>query len=265
MSANKTDTNDDNKLETQNIDDDKFEVLNETFTDSDDNNDNNNDDIHKLYDNFDDINLELKNNETNNDSDYEYFIDKDPELSIKYKNEGNILYKQKAYEKAIDKYTLAIINYYDKIDTMTDDQLNNLSIFYSNRALCYIKMSQYNDGINDTTKSLKYNSNNIKSLYRRAQCNESLNNYFDAKTDYELILKLDKNNKHAIDRLKIIEPIVKKEFDRQKDEVIDKLKGFANWGLGKIGLSLNNFEAKQDPNTGSYNIQYNPNPNKKPT
>lgn len=35
-----------------------------------------------------------------------------------------------------------------------------------------------------------------------------------------------------------------------------KLKDLGNMVLGKFGLSLNNFKAEQDPQTGSYSIQF---------
>lgn len=34
------------------------------------------------------------------------------------------------------------------------------------------------------------------------------------------------------------------------------MKGFGNTILGKFGLSLDNFKAEKDPETGSYNIQF---------
>jgi len=38
-----------------------------------------------------------------------------------------------------------------------------------------------------------------------------------------------------------------------------KLKELGNTVLGKFGMSLDNFKAEKDPNTGSYSIQFKQN------
>jgi valyl-tRNA synthetase len=44
--------------------------------------------------------------------------------------------------------------------------------------------------------------------------------------------------------------------------MMEDLKGLGNKFLGLFGMSIDNFEAKQDPATGSYSVQFNPNPTK---
>lgn len=46
------------------------------------------------------------------------------------------------------------------------------------------------------------------------------------------------------------------QFEREKKEMIDKLKTFGNWALGKVGLSIDNFKLEQNPETGAYNISF---------
>jgi hypothetical protein len=44
-----------------------------------------------------------------------------------------------------------------------------------------------------------------------------------------------------------------------QEETLSKLKELGNSLLGNFGLSLDNFNAVQDPNTGSYSISFNQN------
>jgi len=45
-------------------------------------------------------------------------------------------------------------------------------------------------------------------------------------------------------------------LEKLKEETMDKLKDLGNSLLSNFGLSLDNFQAKKDPNTGSYSISF---------
>jgi len=54
----------------------------------------------------------------------------------------------------------------------------------------------------------------------------------------------------------MVEQKSKELFEKEKDEMVGKLKDFGNFLLGKVGLSLDNFKVDQNPDTGSYNISF---------
>lgn len=59
------------------------------------------------------------------------------------KNQGNLLFSDKKYHKAIDKYTESILLVPD-------------AVYYSNRAQCHIKNEDFGLAITDATDAIRY-------------------------------------------------------------------------------------------------------------
>jgi len=81
--------------------------------------------------------------------------------------------------------------------------------------------------------------------------------YGDAATDLKTLLGMTSDagqrRKYAI-QLQDMEKKNAEHMEKQKEEVLGKLKDLGNMFLGNFGMSLDNFQAVQDPVTGSYSI-----------
>ena len=108
----------------------------------------------------------------------------------------------------------------------------------------------------DTTQALKWKAENGKARMRRAKAFEELDKLLEALEDWKEIVAKEPENETARKNVRRLEPIVKVRTEKQKEEMMSKLKDMGNSLLGKFGMSLDNFKAQQDPNTGSYNISF---------
>lgn len=113
------------------------------------------------------------------------------------------------------------------------------------------------------TEALKLDPQYSKAILRRAQANEKMDTYSslsDALEDYRTLAKqpdLDTHTKNECQRAnKRLPPIIKEKMEKEKEEMMGKLKDLGNTLLGKFGLSTDNFQMQQDPSTGSYSVNF---------
>ncbi len=101
----------------------------------------------------------------------------------KMKEEGDTMYKNASFEKAIQQYSKTL----DKID----DKGSEIALkVYSNRAACYKQLSNFDGVISDCTSVLEVRPDDVKSLLRRAQAFEAVERYKMALQDVRTLLAL---------------------------------------------------------------------------
>ena len=180
-----------------------------------------------------------------------------------YKKEGNELYTSGMYEDAIDRYTRALETAplmgknRRKKEGPVDDMVRQRCIYFANRAACHLARENYEDAIEDCGNAIDVDDMYLKAYMRRATAFEHMEEYDRGLRDAGYILEhIDPKNAFALSYMSRITPMAEKRREELKDEMMGKLKDLGNSILGTFGLSLDNFKAEQDPNTGSYSIKF---------
>jgi tetratricopeptide (TPR) repeat protein len=166
------------------------------------------------------------------------------------KEEGNNHFRIKDYDGAISSYTSAI-----KLCPTDDENKETLSVFYGNRAAAYFTVEEYECAVDDCSSSLEINGDYVKVLMRRSQAYEKLTKPEDALIDAKKVLELDPSFPKINATVRRLEVECDERMTKMKDEALGKLKGLGNSILGNFGMSLDNFNMKQDEATGSWNIR----------
>lgn len=99
----------------------------------------------------------------------------------KFKEKGNICVKSLDYKKGAEFYTTAI------------DLFDADPIYYSNRALCYLKLENFDDCVNDCDKAIELKPELSKSYYRRMLAYEALGKNVIALEDCKKVIELEPN------------------------------------------------------------------------
>ncbi|XP_066310484.1 uncharacterized protein [Miscanthus floridulus] len=167
------------------------------------------------------------------------------------KAEGNKLFGAGQYEEALSQYEMAL-----QIAAELESSEDIRAACHSNRAVCFLKLGKHDETIKECTKALELNPTYLKALLRRAEAHEKLEHYDEAIADMKKVIEVDPSNQLATRSLFRLEPLAAEKREKMKEEMIAKLKDLGNSVLGRFGMSVDNFKAVKDPNTGSYSVQF---------
>lgn len=129
------------------------------------------------------------------------------EQADKFKQSGNELVKRLKYHEAIKCYS-------DAIEINAEDP-----VFYLNRALCFLKLNQYKDCIEDCTRALRFDKKLIKAYYRRGTAYEYSGELVAAERDYLSVLEHDPLNVDGKRSLAYVKQLLE-EYVKLKEQCV---------------------------------------------
>jgi tetratricopeptide (TPR) repeat protein len=134
---------------------------------------------------------------------------------------------------------------------------DKLAIYYCNRAAALIQMDRYEEAIQDADVACLLSPGYTKAYVRRSSAFEKAERTEEALKDAKKALELEPSNATIRKSVARLQKLEDERLEKLKEETMAKLKDLGNSLLGNFGLSLDNFQAVQDPKTGSYSISFN--------
>ncbi|CAO3620765.1 unnamed protein product [Cunninghamella blakesleeana] len=180
----------------------------------------------------------------------------------KLKELGNVSFGKGDYQQAI--------TYYKDAQLLCPEEQQQ-SIYACNMAACYLKLDQPKEAKICCDTALSLNPLYTKAKLRRAQANQAIvprtsATLSDAIKDYQDLID---NHHHELDKqtlkkyhhiIKELNPIMQQLMEKEKEEMLGKLKDLGNTLLGKFGLSTDNFQFQKNPQSGNYSVNFVNNP-----
>jgi tetratricopeptide (TPR) repeat protein len=134
----------------------------------------------------------------------------------------------------------------------------DICTYHANRAASLLQLGRIDETIDDCTIAILYNPLYVKAYTRRSMAHERNDDTESALADARSAFELQRNNAAVQKQYHRLEKIEKERMEKLKEETMGKLKDLGNSILRNFGLSLDNFQAVQDPNRG-YSISFNQN------
>ena len=126
------------------------------------------------------------------DSSTSSYIDSTVQLdSISWKDKGNESFRKKDYQRAVELYTRSIEL---QSPDCHDDGISALA----NRSMAYLKLSKYQECVDDCTMVLERDRDHVKSYLRRGRAKQHLGEMQGAIEDFEECLRREPRNSDAI-------------------------------------------------------------------
>lgn len=155
---------------------------------------------------------------------------------------GNELYKARDFSGAATKYAYAASSAHATSE--------NRATYLANLAAAQLAQGEYELVEKSTSLCLEIDENYRKARERRMSARESLRNYRGALEDAKLL-------GCSLGKQTVLERQAKAKEKNDTEKAMGELKGLADSFLSNFGMSVNDFQAKQDPETGSYSISMN--------
>ncbi|KAK9673862.1 hypothetical protein RND81_12G194500 [Saponaria officinalis] len=145
---------------------------------------------------------------------------------------GNRLFKEGKYELAKAKYE-KVLRDFNHVNPQDDEEgkefLSTRNMLQLNVAACYLKMGDCRKSIEICDKVLDANPVHAKALYRRGMAYMEAGDFDEAKSDFNMIMKVDKSSeadaKVALQKLKQRELEAARKAKKQFKGLFDKSPG----------------------------------------
>lgn len=123
------------------------------------------------------------------------------------KEKGNEYFRLNKLMDAIEEYTKGI---------ETDPNSSIMHVLYANRAMCYLRLEQWEKAERDASVSANMNTAYAKAYFRRAMARKNLGKLKDARLDLEAVLALAPGDGAARSELEVVTTMLRME--RAKEE-----------------------------------------------
>jgi len=156
--------------------------------------------------------------------------DQKVEQAKMFKEKGTKYFKDEKYEMAASRYNKVIDFLEHEISLKDEAEVERKSLLQAGRmnlALCKMKLQDWIEARNLCSKVIEENLENSKAWFRRGEAYFCLNDWDNAKADFEKTVQLDQDNKAAKNKVLLCEQKIKTHRQKEKKTFANMFDKFA--------------------------------------
>ena len=169
--------------------------------------------------------------------------------ALQLKDEGNAHFKSGNYDASFKSYLTAL-------EVCPSSEIAIRTILYSNLAAAKDHLEAHEEAIAFCSEALALTANHTKALIRRAKLYRKCDKLDESLKDYEQYHNLVPDDRDASRTIYELKRDIEIRNEKMKTEVLGKLKDLGNMVLKPFGLSTDNFNLVQNPENGSYSVNF---------
>ncbi|XP_064417723.1 peptidyl-prolyl cis-trans isomerase FKBP4 [Latimeria chalumnae] len=192
--------------------------------------------------------IKLKSFEKGKES-WEMNTDEKLEQGAIVKEKGTQCFKEGKYKQAAVQYRKVIswLEHESGLSAEDEARVKALRVpAHLNLAMCYIKLREYPQAIENCNSALELESHNEKGLFRRGEARLAIKEYELARADFQKVLELYPTNKAAKAQVAMCQRKIKEERERDKKIYGNMFQKFAQQDARLEALKTKEKEALKE-------------------
>ncbi|KAK9528932.1 hypothetical protein VZT92_013060 [Zoarces viviparus] len=152
------------------------------------------------------------------------------DLAAGVKHKGNQYFKVGLYHQAVIQYQ-RIVSWLEMECGAGTEQQKRIQSFtltaHLNLALCFLRMKEFSQVVDNCNKVIELDEDNEKALYRRGEARLLRNEFSVAMEDFQQVLRVNPSNRAAHAQISICQSKIKEHHEQDKKTYANMFQKFA--------------------------------------
>ncbi|XP_061534224.1 peptidyl-prolyl cis-trans isomerase FKBP4 [Phycodurus eques] len=171
------------------------------------------------------------------------------EQSVVVKEKGTKYFKEGKFNQASVQYK-RIVSWLENESALSEEEENKAKALrlaaHLNLAMCYLKLKEPNQALENCNKALELDKSSEKALFRRGEALSGMKEFDKARDDFQRVVQLYPSNKAAKSQMVLCQKHIREQHDKDKRTYANMFQKFAERDSKKASEKVKSKEHGDD-------------------